>query len=99
MTRDTYIARQAELEIEMCWYIDYMNWKITEEELKQKGMDTMVDTVYSNILYEEHSLDSDGNFTGWSRQRKGNNDVRFAGKAKMQEIIKAKILEYFPFME
>lgn len=95
MTKEQYVAKQAEIEIEMCWYNEYQNGEITIEELKAKGIENMVDDVYSNILYEEHELDRNGYFTGWTRPRRGKNDVRFCGKEKMKEIIKDTIRKYF----
>ena len=95
MTREQYVEKQAEVEIEMCWYNDYQDGSITVEDLRAEGIDKMVDTVYSNILYEEHDLDRNGNFTGWSFPRGRKNDIRFCGKEKMKEIIKATIRKYF----
>lgn len=95
MTREEYVKRQAEIEIEMCWYNDYQNDMLTIEELKAMGIEELVDVVYSNILFEEHALDRAGNFTGWTFTRGKKNDVRFCGKAKMKEIIKETIKKYF----
>lgn len=95
MTREKYVELQAEVEVEMLWYNDYQNGLITIEDLKAKGIDRMVDAVYSNILYEEHELDRNGIFTGWTFPRRGKNDVRFCGKDKMKQIIRQVINRYF----
>lgn len=95
MTREQYVEKQAEIEIEMLYYNDYQNGIITVEDLKAQGINDMTDTVYSNILFQEHELDRNGNFTGWTRQRGKKNDVRFCGKERMKEIIRDTIKKYF----
>lgn len=95
MTREQYVEKQAEIEIEMMYYNDFQDGNITIEDLKAKGVNNMVNDIYSNILYEEHELDRNGNFTGWTFRRGKKNDVRFCGKERMKEIIRDTIKKYF----
>ena len=95
MTRETYVEKQAEIEIEMLYFNDYQNGNITIEDIKAQGINEMVDVVYSNILFQEHELDRAGNFTGWTFRRGKKNDVRFCGKERMKEIIRDTIKKYF----
>ena len=94
-TRELYVTKQAEIEIEMLYYNDFQNARITLEDLKAKGINNMVDAVYSNILFQEHELDRNGNFTGWTFPRGKKNGVRFCGKERMKDIIRDTIKKYF----